>query len=127
MPFECGVFVGAQTLGAPPQRSKAFLLLEAEPHRHQKTLSDAAGLDPRVHHNNPDELVACARDFLAAHISPRPLGTAHLLALYSEFETAYPELAHRFGHEPEQLRALATFADWRWIAATWLAERAAVR
>ena len=125
MPFECGVFVGAQMFGEAKHRSKAFLLLEAEPHRAQKTLSDAAGLDPRVHGNSPENLVACVRDFLADHIDPRPLGAAHLFAMYGEFDTAYPALAHRFGHEPERLRALETFADWRWIAATWLAERAA--
>jgi hypothetical protein len=127
MPFECGVFVGAQTFGISRQRSKAFLLLEEEPHRHQKTLSDAAGLDPRVHHNNPDALVACIRDFLAGHINPRPLGAAHLLSLYSEFEASYPALAKQFGHEPNQLHQLETFADWRWIMAEWLAERAGSR
>jgi hypothetical protein len=125
MPFECGVFVGAQSLGAGAQRTKAFLLLEAEPHRHHRTLSDAAGLDPRVHHNDAAQIVACTRDFLAGHIDPRPLGAAHLLRLYAGFEADYPALALRFGHEPDQLRELDTFADWRWIAAQWLAERAA--
>ena len=125
MPFECGVFVGAQTFGAPRQRKKAFLLLEADAHRHQKTLSDAAGLDPRLHHNRSDALVACIRDFLAGHITPRPLGSAHLISLYGEFDAAYPALAERFGHEASQLRRLETFADWRWIMADWLAHRAA--
>jgi hypothetical protein len=125
MPFECGVFVGAQSFGSGQQRAKAFLLLEAESHRHQRTLSDAAGLDPRLHHSDPQQMVACARDFLAGYIDPRPLGTAEMLRLYSRFETDYPALARRFGHSPEQLRELDTFADWRWIAAQWLAERAA--
>jgi hypothetical protein len=125
MPFECGVFVGAQTFGDVRQRKKAFLLLEAEAHRHQKTLSDAAGLDPRLHRDLPDTLVACARDFLAGHITPRPLGSAHLISLYGEFDAAYPSLAEMFGHEASQLRQLVTFADWRWIVADWLAKRAA--
>jgi hypothetical protein len=125
MPFECGIFVGAQTFGDVRQRKKAFLLLEAEAHRHQKTLSDAAGLDPRLHHNLPDTLVACVRDFLAGHITPRPLGSAHLISLYGEFDAAYPSLAEMFGHEASQLRQLETFADWRWIMADWLAKRAA--
>ena len=125
MPFECGVFVGAHTFGDSRQRSKAFLLLEAEAHRHQKTLSDAAGLDPRVHHNDPNTMISCTRDFLAGHIAPRPLGAAHLVSLYTDFENSYPTLAKRLGHEPNQLRQLETFADWRWIMAEWLAERAA--
>jgi hypothetical protein len=125
MPFECGVFVGAQTFGDVRQRKKAFLLLEAEAHRHQKTLSDAAGLDPRLHYNLPDTLVACVRDFLAGHIAPRPLGSAHLILLYGEFDAAYPSLAEMFGHEASQLRQLEAFAHWRWIVADWLAKRAA--
>jgi hypothetical protein len=127
MPFECGVFVGAQTFGNSRQHSKAFLLLEAETHRHLKTLSDAAGLDPRVHKNNPSTLIACTRDFLAGHITPRPLGAAHLISLYADFEMSYPTLAQRLGHEPSQLRQLETFPDWRWIMAEWLAERAAAK
>lgn len=124
MPFECGLFVGAKALGTAAHRRKAFLLLEAEPHRHQRTLSDVAGLDPRDHGNDPERIIGCVRDFLAPHIDPRPLGAAHLRRLYAAFEADYPTLAEFFGHTPAQLRELSGFADWRWIAADWLARRA---
>jgi hypothetical protein len=125
MPFECGLFVGAQSFGSPPQRTKALLLLEARAYRHQRTMSDAAGVDPKVHANSQTRLIACVRTFLAAHIAPRPLGAAHLRNLYAEFRRAYPTLARNLGHAPDDLLRLDAFADWRWIAADWLAARAA--
>jgi hypothetical protein len=48
MPFECGVFYGARRFGATAQARKRFLLLDKEPIQHQKTMSDAAGLDQRA-------------------------------------------------------------------------------
>ena len=126
MPFECGVFVGAQMFGGPAHASKAFLLLEAKAYRAQKTLSDAAGLDPRVHNNSVKRIVVCVRDFLADHINPRPLGSDYMYSTYQSFAAAYPALARRYGHEARQLKSLETFADWQWIAADWLRARAAI-
>jgi hypothetical protein len=44
------------------------LLLDKEPFQYQKTMSDAAGLDPRAHGNDPEKLIACIRDFLAVKL-----------------------------------------------------------
>lgn len=124
MPFECGVFVGAREFGRATQRQKGFLLLEADDFRHQRTLSDAAGLDPKVHHNDPAELIACVRTFLSGFIEPRPVGAAGLRALYARFEAEFPATAARLEHEPAELLRLDSFADWRWVAADWLAGQA---
>lgn len=124
MPFECGMFIGARFFGGMRHGKKEFLLLESQMHRHQRTLSDAAGLDPKVHNDDPAVLIACIRAFLAGHIHPRPLGPAHLRRLYETFNSEYPQLAARLGHSPVELSALDAFADWSWIAADWLAARA---
>jgi len=51
-----------------------LLVLEAEPSRHQKTVSDLAGVDPKAHGHSDERLIGCVRDFLAGHADPRPVG-----------------------------------------------------
>jgi hypothetical protein len=73
MPFECGLFVGMKESGAKQHASKQYLVLDAKAHRHQKTLSDAAGLDPQIHSNKPVRAVNAVRHFLGSEL--RKLGT----------------------------------------------------
>ncbi len=86
MPFECGVFYGARRYGQKMHRRKRFLLLDKEPYQYQKTMNDAAGLDPRAHHDGPKEIIACIRDFLATGLDPKPMGPTRILALYNQFQ-----------------------------------------
>src|SRR5713101_7449421 len=67
-------FYGALRFGRPSQRRKRFLLLDTEPYQYQKTMSDAAGLDPRAHDDEPEKLIACVRDFLSTGLDPKPIG-----------------------------------------------------
>jgi hypothetical protein len=53
MPFELGLFAGS---------SDAFFLLDSEPHRLQRTLSDLNGRDPLIHSGKPRALLARLRD-----------------------------------------------------------------
>jgi hypothetical protein len=84
MPFERGVFYGAWRFGQQKQRRKRFLLLDTEPYQYEKTMCDAAGLDPRAHYDDPEKMIACIRDFLAAGLDPKPIGPTRILALYKE-------------------------------------------
>jgi hypothetical protein len=124
MPFECGVFYGALQFGTKRQAQKRFLLLDSVPYRPQRTMSDAAGLDPRSHHDNPAIAVACVRDFLAMDRNPRPMGATKINALYEEFQTDLPQLAREADLEATELEPLTAFNDWHFFAGQWLAERA---
>src|SRR5689334_11199778 len=47
MPLELGLFLGAKRYGAPPQNRKRALVLDVEPYRYQRFISDIAGQDIR--------------------------------------------------------------------------------
>lgn len=124
MPFECGLFYGALCFGPSRHRNKRFLLLESEPRRHQKTLSDLSGLDPRPHRNSVGGVISCVRDFLADHISPRPAGPSSISALYRDFANDLPRLAALGGLTMAEIEDLDRFGDWYGIATGWLAAKA---
>jgi hypothetical protein len=108
MPFECGVFYGARRFGAHAQRRKRFLLLDKEPFQYQKTMSDAAGLDPRAHGDDPETLIACIRDFLAAGLDPKPIGRfRERLPLAPPPQNGFPDRAARDCSKRPRPRTLA--------------------
>jgi hypothetical protein len=123
MPFECGVFYGALQFGTKRQAQKRFLLLDSVPFRPQRTMSDAAGLDPRAHSDSPAVAIACVRDFLALDQNPRPMGAARINTLYEEFLRELPQLAHTADLEPAELEPLTAFNDWHYFAGKWLSQR----
>src|SRR3954453_16452915 len=54
MPFELGVFLGAKRSGRAEQKQTSCLILDIEPYRFQKFLSDIAGQDIAAHGGNVD-------------------------------------------------------------------------
>ncbi len=127
MPFECGVFYGARRFGAQAQRRKRFLLLDKEPFQYQKTMSDAAGLDPRVHGDDPERLIACIRDFLADGLDPKPIGPTRIAALYQEFQLALPAITAKAELTLADIEPLTAFNDWHLLASRWLQQQAMPR
>jgi hypothetical protein len=127
MPFECGVFYGALRYGSGRQKAKRFLLLDSEAYRPQRTMSDAAGLDPKAHHDSAAEAINCVRDFLAAGQKPRPMGAVMINALYQEFQSELPRIAQAAGLQVAELEPLSAFNDWHIFAAQWLRERSGRR
>jgi hypothetical protein len=124
MPFECGVFYGARRFGAKAQARKRFLLLDKEPFQYQKTMSDAAGLDPRAHGNDPEKLIGCVRDFLAEGLDPKPIGPTRISALYSEFQLALPGITAKAELTLADIEPLSAFNDWYLLATRWLLQQA---
>jgi hypothetical protein len=64
MPFELGLDLGCRYYGAPHLRNKQCLILEKEPYRYQRVLSDISGNDVRAHGANAEILVAEVRNWL---------------------------------------------------------------
>jgi hypothetical protein len=64
MPFELGMDFGCRAFGAPHLGDKKLLILERERYRYQAALSDISGFDIRAHNDDPQEIVAAARDWL---------------------------------------------------------------
>jgi hypothetical protein len=123
MPFECGVFHEALRFGRPSQRRKHFLLLDTEPYRCQKPMSDASGLDPRAHDDKPEKLIACVRDFLSAGLDPKPIGPTAMIALYDSFVSALAAIAVESELTLADIEPLSAFNDWYLLAARWLQQQ----
>jgi hypothetical protein len=127
MPFECGVFFGARRFGSKAQRQKRFLILDKEPYQYQKTMSDAAGLDPRSHGDDPLKLVACIRDFLASGLDPRPIGATGIFSLYNDFQVALPAIMAKAKLTLADIEPLTAFNDWYLLATRWLQQQATAK
>jgi hypothetical protein len=64
MPLELGLFLAAKRFGGSRQRRKNCLVLDAEPYRYQKFISDIAGQDIRSHQGRPRVVVQLVRNWL---------------------------------------------------------------
>jgi hypothetical protein len=123
MPYELGLFMGAQRFGGSKQRRKSCLILDREPYRYQAFLSDIAGQDPRSHDQDPSRAIKATRDWLATEIrregsAPLP-GAAEIIRRFAEFRKDAPALAERFLLDAE---SEGTFSDYTALTSTWLRE-----
>ena len=67
MPFELGADLGLRLAGPLRQRRRKSLILDAEAHRYDMTLSDISGMDIEVHANDMREIIRLVRDWLNAN------------------------------------------------------------
>ena len=67
MPLELGADLGLRLEGPAKQRSRRILILDAEAHRYDKTLSDISGMDIETHGNIVDRVIKHVRDWLSAN------------------------------------------------------------
>lgn len=140
MPLELGLFLGALRFGDPQQREKSCLVLDREPFRFQKFISDIAGQDIVAHHGQPQLAIEAVRNWVAAEISreaarvpaaaarvlaeeirrrvARIAGGAVIAARFARFQDDLPELCRRFHLDPNNL----TFPDYCAVVSDWLTE-----
>lgn len=67
MPLELGADLGLRLAGPRLQRRRKSLILDAETHRYDKTLSDISGMDIEAHANDPHQIIRMVRDWLSAN------------------------------------------------------------
>ncbi|CAM4066958.1 hypothetical protein [Roseateles saccharophilus] len=63
MPFEAGIAYTVHAL-QPKGREHHMGVLDSKPYQYQASISDLAGLDPKVHGNDPDQVIQCVREIL---------------------------------------------------------------
>jgi hypothetical protein len=116
MPLELGIFLGAKRLGNPSQRAKVCLILDRDPHRYQKFMSDIAGQDIRSHAMQVNKAISVTRDWFRA-CSGRPIpGGAEICRQYARFTSRLPGLCRKLRLTPKEM----TFNDLTNIATEWL-------
>lgn len=93
MPLELGADLALRLAGPLRQRRRKTLILDAEAHRYDKTLSDISGMDIEVHANDSREIIRLVRDWLNANREPGvpPLPGA---AAINDDHDAYLGIAH---------------------------------
>ena len=98
MPLELGADLALKMRGSKSHRTRRLLVLDAAPHRYDKTLSDISGMDIVVHRNRPDAMIKEVRDWLNTnHRADTPLpGATALIADYEIFQSVAPEITAEF-------------------------------
>lgn len=98
MPLELGADLGLRLKGPKLQRQRRTLVLDALPHRYDKTLSDISGQDIEAHGNKVDQIIGSVRDWLNANrdsASPLP-GAKALHDDYKGYLKLVPDIARQF-------------------------------
>lgn len=92
MPLELGADLGLRLRGPAAHRSRRILVLDAEPHRYDVTLSDISGMDVEVHGGEAERIITVVRNWLNAG-QPEPLpGGAAIAADHRAFLTLVPDI-----------------------------------
>ena len=117
MPFELGLFIGARQFGDAVQRRKSCLILDREPYRYQKFLSDIAGQDIRTHGGQPDDAIRQFRAWLSSDpVAHRLPGGSAIVKRYEAFRAALPRLLESVEVERSEM----TFQDYVNAVYIWL-------
>ena len=122
MPFEAGIAYSLHRL-KPKGREHHFGVLDAEPYRYQASLSDIAGLDPKIHKNQPSEAIKCVRDFLQRKSGQTGMpGAAHIAKRYDAFTKLLTSSAKKQNISTRELKDLSYVNDLQNMMADWIKE-----
>lgn len=117
MPLELGIFLGAKRFGEGRNRQKKCLVLDIEPYRFQKFVSDLAGMDITEHGGDPRRMVGRVRDWLVTVSRRRVIpSTASILESYDAFQAALPRIATDSGLDIADL----AYADFERLVLSWV-------
>lgn len=96
MPLELGADLALRIKGPLRQRRRRTLIIDAEPHRYDATISDISGQDIEAHGNSPTRVIEVVRDWLNANRGDGPPlpGGAALALDYETCLVLMPDIAH---------------------------------
>jgi len=117
MPLELGLFLGAKRFGGDAHQTKRALILDVEPYRYQRFISDLSGMDIADHGGDVGRTLIRLRDWLVNVSRRRLSGGAVLVASYERFLAEKAQTALGLGLDPEQI----PYVDFEQIATRWLA------
>ena len=118
MPLELGLFLGAKVFGGREQRRKAAIILDTDPYRYQKYISDIAGQDIRAHGGTIVDAIRAVRNFLASHATEDVIlpGGDRVAERYGRFRRELPAACAALGLDPADL----TFGDLTRFTLGWM-------
>lgn len=117
MPLELGLFLGCRRFGMDAQRRKIALIMDAEPYRYQRFISDIAGQDIHAHGGQPERAIREVRQWLAIASKRKGLpGGADIVNRYKRFRSDLPAICAAARLQDDEL----TFSDLRQMMVEWL-------
>ena len=120
MPFELGLDIGCRRFGRTRARRKKSLILDSQPYRYQKFLSDIAGQDIRAHDDSAEKLITCVRDWLRNTSGRQTIpGPTPIKERFRNFSADLPSLCDEAGLD----RSTIDFADYKTLVEGWLSAR----
>jgi hypothetical protein len=121
MPLELGLFLGAKRFGDSGQRGKTCLVLDSDPFRFQKFISDIAGQDITAHGGDTGRIITAIRNWLSGSLArgePAIPGGADIAKRFGRFQADLPALCQGLRIEVHEL----TFTDKVRIVSKWLVD-----
>lgn len=119
MPLELGLDLGCRRFGSLYQKEKVCLILDVEPYRYQKFISDISGQDISAHGGSQQRVIEIVRDWLRLELDPRiviiPSG-AKIFQRYKAFQRALPAVCSSLNWNPKNL----PFTDFSFAIAFWI-------
>ena len=106
MPFELGLDLGCRYYGASRLRNKQCLILEKEPYRYQRVLSDISGNDVRAHGSDPETLVLEVRNWLRTVTDASLPSGGDLWNRFTIFQRDLPRILQRLRYSERDVQAL---------------------
>jgi hypothetical protein len=117
MPLELGLDIGCRNFGSARYRNKNILILDTEPHRYQKFISDIAGQDINAHAGEIDKAIGHVRNWLRTASGKRNIPSgSHIHLRYESFNLVLPDLCRELRLDLQALH----FVDFSFLIVTWL-------
>jgi hypothetical protein len=118
MPFELGLDIAAKAFGGKALKAKRFLILDADPYRYQRFISDISGQDIHCHRGLPSTAMDITRNWLRATSRRSEVaGPLTIKRLYADFVQWLPEYCTQAGFDRKNL----LFVDYVEMARQWVA------
>lgn len=123
MPLELGIFLGCKYFGGGRHLLKACLVMDSEPYRYQKFISDIAGQDVYPHKDDPRRAVLLVRDWLRAKSQRVDIPDGGVVwRRFSQFQRKLPAICKELKWNPQILKL--KFVDYRYVIYEWLRQNA---
>lgn len=117
MPLELGIFLGCQRFGGKIHRAKRSLILDREPYRYQRFVSDIAGQDIYSHHNEPKNAILQIRNWLRTESKRTGIpGGEEIWNRFGRFQQQLPAICQVLRIQVPEL----TFVDYTYLVHEWL-------
>ncbi|MDX6713156.1 MAG: hypothetical protein QOH96_4172 [Blastocatellia bacterium] len=119
MPLELGLDLGCKNFGQLHHKEKVILILDTEPYRFQKYISDIAGQDIDAHANDVAIVIEVVRNWLRREVNYKKFKTPsgkEIYRRYQDFEAALPTICTRMAWDIKSL----PFIDFSAAAAEWI-------